>query len=129
MPELIGEFNNRTVAICRLVYIAEAFGWEVELVRAHNGKEETLQDYGTYSNYKSVLDENVRTGDSMFSLLSPGKLNEFLEMIRKIDDIEGQKMFNTLDTHRQALGQSTTIVFNRKRNVDKLKNLVIKNFE
>jgi SAM-dependent methyltransferase len=129
MPELIGDFNNRTVAICRLVFIAEAFGWEVELVKAHNGKEETLQDYETYRNFRSVLDEEVRKGDSMFSLLSPSKLDEFLEMIRKMDDQEGQKMFNILDTHRQVLGQSTTIVFNRKKNVDKLKNLVIKNFE
>ncbi len=129
MPELIEEFNKRTVAICRLAYIAEAFGWTVESVTAHNGEQETLQDYSVYSNYKSVLLENIRTGDSMFSLQDPEKLNSFLENIRKMSTTDGQKMFSTLDSHRKAFGQSTTIVFHRERNEDTIKNITIKNFE
>lgn len=129
IPRLIEEFNKKTVPICRLVFIAKQFGWKVKQVKAHNGERETLQDYDTYLNYKSPLSEEFRIGDSTWSLATEEELNQCLDKIRDTPIEEGQEIVSTLDSHRLAFGQATSIVFEKVKDVSKIDNLMIKTVE
>ena len=129
IPRLIQDFNKRTVPICRLVYIAKQFGWTVKKVHIHNGEKETLQDYDTYMNYRSPLDETFRVGDSTWSLATEDELKACLDKLSKMTEEEGNDIVSTLDTHRLAFGQATSVVFEKVKDVEEIENLMIKNMD
>ena len=129
IPRLIEEFNKKTVPICRLVYIAKQFGWKVKKVQIHNGEKDTLQDYDTYLNYKSPLDDEFRIGDSTWSLATAGELKDCLDQLEKASEAEGKEIVSTLDTHRLAFGQATSIIFEKVKDVSQIDNLMIKTID
>lgn len=124
-PNLIETFNKLTIPISRLIYIAKEMGWSVEEIKVHNGPDETLQKNKVYLDYLSVTDPKFRSGDPLWSLLKPEQQSQFQTYLIDLSEEQGQEMFKTLDCHRQAFGQSTTVVFHRERNVEEFSHIRI----
>lgn len=128
VPRLINVFNKMTVPVCRLAYIAKAFGWEVTKVVIHNS-EETLEKPENYHNYKLPLNDKFIVTNEIWSLLTDEERDTCHKQLEKMSEEEGKEMFKNLDVHRRAFGQTTTLVLKKIKNVDKVENLVIQNME
>ena len=129
IPRLIDVFNKKTIPICRLAYIAKAFGWEVKDIVVHNGEEETLQKYENYLDYNGPLQEDYLIGHETWSLATDDEITACQEQIKKMSPVEGKEMLANLDIHRRAFGQTTTLILEKVKNVDKIENLLIQNME
>ncbi len=126
LPNLINKLNTMTLPVCRLVYIANAFGWELVESKNHNGPNETLQNPDKYKDINSILENSFLNSNPVMSLAEFSDIEKLINYVKDLKPDQASEMFNMLDSHRQVFGQSTTLVFKRVKNIDTLKNILIK---